>query len=184
MPSLSHETPGSLESGRDGLLAPGVLRPQLEVQPHWPSAGETRTHHQVGPTSPSRKRDDRSLEGRLGGQPVPRNPVLTRAHRTPGVFTARCPAEQPSADCSQTTGDRELRRRPFSHHPPPPPGTQADTPSSPAPPPPWALPAPGWAVGDLMGASLRQSSPWTGGTDGFHVHIQWDSLLNVPVFVL
>ena len=171
MPSLSHETPGSLESGRDGLLSPGVLRPQLEVQPHWPSAGETRTHHQVGPTSPSRKRDDRSLEGRLGGQPAPRNPVLTRAHRTPGVFTARCPAEQPSADCSQTTGDRELRRRPFSHHPPPPPGTQADTPSSPAPPPPWALPAPGWAVGDLMGASLRQFSPWTGSTDGFHVHI-------------
>lgn len=180
MPSLSCGTPGSLESGWDGLPSPGVLWPQLEVQPHCPSAGETQTHHQVGPTSPSGKRDDRSLEGRLGGQPAPRNHVLTCAHWTPGVFTARCPAEQPSADFRLGA----VRRRPFSHPPPSPPGTQADTPSSPAPPPPWALPAPGWAVGDLMGAFLCQSSPWTGGTDGFHVHIQWDSLLNVPVFVL
>lgn len=80
--------PREPESGWDGLRSPGALRPQLEAQPCCPSVGETRTHHQVGPMSPSGKADDYSLEGQLGRRPAPQDHVLTCAHGTPGVFSA------------------------------------------------------------------------------------------------
>lgn len=106
---------------------------------------------------------------------------------TPDAWGLQCTAPCRAAVCQLRSDNGRpgaVRRRPFSHPPPPPPGTQADTSSSPGPPPPRALPAPGWAGGNLMGASLHQSSPWTSGTDGFHIRIQRDSLLNALVFVL
>ena len=94
-------------SGWDGLPSPGALRSQLEAQPCCPSVGETRTHHRVGPMSPSRKADDHSLEGRLGGWPAPQDHALTRAHGTPGAFIAALQSSRlPTAVRKRETGER------------------------------------------------------------------------------
>ena len=158
-------------SGWDGLPSPGALWSQLEAQPCCPSVGETRTHLRVRPMSPSGKADDRSLEGRLGGRPGPQDHVLTRAHGTPGVFSAALQSSRlPTAVKWET---REWGGAgPFHTLPRRPRLVPRLTPKFTAPPPPRARPAPGWAIRDLMGASLCHSSPWTRDTDGFHVRIQ------------